>query len=561
MLAQTAERSPDRLAVVSPTGNWTWSELRDAAGVVTARLRDLGVGAGDRVGILADRSREMLAGLVGIMGAGATYVPLDPSYPVPRIRYMVEHSGASAILTHRGLETGFEFGIPVVDLDEESHFVPGEFTSVDPESAAYVIYTSGSTGTPKGVEVPHRAVANFLHAMAERPGLGPEDHLLAVTTVSFDISVLELYLPLLTGARLVIADEKDSRDGRRLAEVIVEEEITVMQATPATWKLLVSAGWNGAPDLRVLCGGEGLPPSLAEELLARTAEVWNMYGPTETTVWSTVQKIESGSPILIGRPIDNTRVYVLDEAQRLLPIGVPGELWIAGDGVAIGYFQQPDLTAERFVPSPFREGERMYRTGDLARWRPDGSLEHLGRLDHQVKVRGFRIELGEVEAALREHSGVRDVVVVARDDRLVAYPILTLDAPSPGDLRRWLADRLPPYMVPSVFVPVREFPLTPNGKVDRKALPDPGWHAADTSRHEPPVGEHEIAVARVWEELLQVPGVGRTDNFFELGGHSLLAMEAVAIMEERIGHQVDPRSLFFRSLAEIASAIPASTDS
>jgi len=561
MLSRTAARSPDAPAVVSSSGDWTWSELRRAAGRVTAELRDLGIGPGDRVGVLAERSREMLAGLVGIMGAGAAYVPLDPSYPENRIRYMVDHSGARAIVSHRGLEAEFHLDLPVVDLDADSGLEPIEFVEVDPESPAYVIYTSGSTGTPKGVEVPHRAVANFLHAMAQRPGLGEEDRLLAVTTISFDISVLELYLPLLTGARLVIADEKDSRDGRRLAHLISDEQITVMQATPATWKLLLGAEWEGSTDLRVLCGGEALPPSLAEELLTRSAELWNMYGPTETTVWSTIEKIEPGEPILVGRPIDNTRVYVLDEERRLLPIGVPGELWIAGDGVATGYFRSPDLTAERFVASPFRADERMYRTGDLARWRSDGRLEHLGRLDHQVKVRGFRIELGEVEAALRAHPDLHDVVVVARDDRLVAYTIPTLDAPSPGDLRRWLGERLPPYMIPSVFIPVQEFPLTPNGKVDRRALPEPGQRVPDPHRHEPPLGAEEIAIAGIWQELLEVPAVGRTDNFFELGGHSLLAMRAVALVEERMGHRVDPRSLFFRSLSEIAHSLSPSTES
>ena len=560
MLANTARRTPDRTAVVSASGEWSWAELHSAAGRVSAALVELGVRPGDRVGILVERSREMLAGLVGIMGAGAAYVPLDPAYPKDRIEYMLEHSEARAVVTHREIQARFDVDLPLVDLDSATLPAPVDFLPVDPEQAAYVIYTSGSTGRPKGVEVPHRAVANFLRSMAARPGLDEADRLLAVTTISFDISVLELYLPLLVGARVVIADEADTRDGRRLSERIAEEEITVMQATPATWKLMVSAGWEGGPDLRVLSGGEALPRELADALLARSGEVWNMYGPTETTVWSTVDRVAPDGPILVGTPIDNTRIYILDDDRQLLPIGVPGELWIAGDGVATGYVHAPTLTAERFADSPFRKGERMYRTGDLARWRRDGRLEHLGRLDHQVKVRGFRIELGEVEAALRAHLGVSDAVVTARDDRLLAYPILTLDAPSPGDLRRWVAERLPPYMVPGVFLPVESYPLTPNGKVDRKALPDPSERFTDREVHEPPAGPDEVAIAAVWQELLEVPKVGRGDNFFELGGHSLLAMEAVALVEERTGHSLDPRAFFFRSLAEIASSIPSSND-
>ncbi len=556
LLDATAERVPDRVAITSPTGEWTYAQLREAAQRITGALIAMDVQPGDRVGILMERSREMLAALVGILGAGATYVPLDPAYPAERIRYMLEDSEAVALVSHRGLERRFGLDTPVLDLDRWTAPPPAPFQPTRPDQAAYVIYTSGSTGKPKGVEVPHGAMVNFLFSMADEPGLGEQDVLLAVTTISFDIAVLELFLPLLVGARVVIAGEDETADGRRLAERLETEGVTLMQATPATWKLMIAGGWSGKRDLRVLCGGEALPQALADDLLGRVAELWNMYGPTETTVWSTVERVRAGEPILIGRPIANTTLYVLDEAQQLVPVGVSGELWIGGDGVANGYVGRPDLTAERFIDSPFRPGERIYRTGDLVRYCADGRLEHLGRLDHQVKVRGYRIELGEIEARLRAHPGVRDAVVVARDERLVAYLIHELDAPTVGELRTWVADSLPPYMMPSFFVPLESFPLTPNGKVDRKQLPDPGQSTPDTTSFEPPTLPNQRIIAEVWAELLAVERIGLTDNFFELGGHSLLAMEAVALVEERTGHRLDPRSLFFRTLGQLAEALP-----
>jgi len=406
------------------------------------------------------------------------------------------------------------------------------------------------------VEVPNRAVVNFLSSMAETPGLGEDDVLLAVTTISFDISVLELYLPLMRGARVVVAGSGEIADGRRLAQRIVSEGVTVMQATPATWKLLLAAGWEGAGKLRALCGGEPLSRVLADELLVRTEELWNMYGPTETTVWSTVERIEDAGPIVIGRPIGNTVLYVLDGELQLLPLGVPGELFIGGEGVASGYLGRPGLTAERFIDSPFRPGDRLYRTGDLVRYHLDGRLEHLGRMDHQVKVRGFRIELGEVESALRSQPHVEDAVVVARDESLVAYLVHAEgEAPSVTDLRRGIGQNLPPYMMPSRFVSLAALPRTPNGKLDRAALPDPGDLSQGRKEHVPPRGPTEEAIAAIWGTLLDIEAVGAEDNFFELGGHSLLAMEAVALVEERLGVPVDPRTLFFKTLRQQAESL------
>ncbi|MEM7417080.1 MAG: amino acid adenylation domain-containing protein, partial [Gemmatimonadota bacterium] len=428
LLQETAAREPKKVAIRSVQGEWTYAELMEQAGRVSAALDAMGVGEGDRVAVVLDRGRQMMAALIGILGTGASYVPVDPAYPESRVRYVLESASVAAAVS-RGDATALVSDVPVLDLEQWTPPAPIAFKTAPASAPAYAIYTSGSTGNPKGVEIPRRAMLNFLFAMRDHPGLGSEDTLLAVTTISFDIAVLELFLPLLVGATVVVASEEETIDGARLASAIEREGVTVMQATPATWKLLLSAGWPGADNLRVLCGGEPLPSSVAEDLLGRVAELWNMYGPTETTVWSTVQRIESADDITIGRPIGNTTLYVLDEDLHPVPRGVPGELWIGGEGVANGYVGRPDLTEERFVTSPFRVRERMYRTGDLVRYRNDGRLEHLGRLDHQVKVRGFRIELGEVEATLRAHEGIRDAVVVATDDRLLAYVVNELDAP------------------------------------------------------------------------------------------------------------------------------------
>lgn len=556
LVADQAARTPDRIALVTDEGSLTYAALLEAAGRVSAALGAMGVEPGDRVVILMERGRDLVPGLLGILGAGAAYVPVDPGYPETRVEFMARQSGAVAVVSHRDLHDRFDLGLPVLDLDRWMPPAPRPFVDVPADSPAYVIYTSGTTGTPKGVAVPHRALANFLTSMAAEPGLSPDDRLLAITTISFDIAVLELYLPLTLGARVVLATERDALDGHRLAGLMDDEDVSVLQATPATWKLLLAAGWEGRKGLRALCGGEPLPPALADRLRPVVGELWNMYGPTEATVWSTLQRVEAGEPILIGRPIANTSVYVVGPGGQPTPVGVPGELWIGGEGVALGYHGRPELTAERFLDAPFHEGEAVYRTGDLVRMRHDGRLEHLGRLDHQVKVRGFRIELGEVESCLRALDGVADAVVAARDDRLVAYLVPQGAEVRSVDLRRWVAGRLPGYMMPSAFVSIDRLPLTPNGKVDRKALPDPQQERGAERAGRPPRGPREELVAAVWASALDLPAVGATDNFFDLGGHSLLAMQVVTDLEERTGMRIDPRALFFLSLAEIATSLP-----
>jgi acyl-coenzyme A synthetase/AMP-(fatty) acid ligase/acyl carrier protein len=398
--------------------------------------------------------------------------------------------------------------------------------------------------------------------MAREPGLGAADRLVAVTTLSFDIAVLELLLPLWVGAQVVLASREQAGDGHALRELIESSAATVMQATPATWRMLIEAGWRGSPGFKALIGGEALPPDLAAQLLERTGELWNMYGPTETTVWSTCWRVQAPQDgISIGRPIANTSVWILDENRQMCPIGVPGEIYIGGEGVTLGYLNRPELTAERFVADPFSEvpGARLYRTGDRGRWRANGLLEHMGRLDFQVKVRGYRIELGEIESALGAHEGVGRCVVITREDepgdvRLVAYVVPRGEMPAAGSLREHLKAGLPDYMVPQHFVQLEAIPLLPNGKIDRKALPRPvdSGHAA-AAGFEAPVTPAEVALARIWSEVLRVDRVSATDNFFDLGGHSLLVMRVIVGMEKEEGLKLNPRQFVFESLRQIAA--------
>src|SRR5690606_2050826 len=510
-----------------------------------------GARRGALVGLAVDRDADMLAALLGILKTGAGYVPLDPGFPAERLAYMADDAGLAALVTQRRHRDRIDLaGRPVLVLDELEQALAAQPATrigrdVDgalPESVAYVIYTSGSTGKPKGVQVPHGAVSNFLVGMQAEPGIKGGDRLLAVTTLSFDIAVLELLLPLSVGAEVVVADRDTASDANALAACLRETGATMMQATPATWRLLLEAGWQGGAGFSALCGGEPMAPDLAQQLLARCEALWNLYGPTETTVWSTCTRIlpgRDGTPdIHIGRPIANTHVWILDERGELCPRGVPGEICIGGEGVALGYLGRPELTAERFVADRYdpaaRRGARVYRTGDRGRWRADGQLEHHGRLDVQVKVRGHRIELGEIEANLAAHPAVARVVVMAREDRpgdvrLVAYGVLNAGhALDEAAMSAYLRDRLPDYMVPQHFVPLPAIPLLPNGKVDRKALPAPqsGPRATDPGRA--PHGETEQRVAGLMAEVLGVPEVGAEDDFFASGGHSLLAARLVS---------------------------------
>ncbi|WP_017905449.1 non-ribosomal peptide synthetase, partial [Pseudomonas asplenii] len=572
----------DAVAVVDEQCSLSYDALNRRANRIAHRLIELGVGPDDRVAICVDRSVDMLAGLLGILKAGAAYVPLDPYFPLDRLSYMLESSAPVAILTQQALLSVLPTGsVPVLLLDPELAAREGFVAQPErnpsradlrnelhPEHLAYVIYTSGSTGRPKGVQISHRALSNFLQSMGREPGLSPQDRLLAVTTISFDIAALELYLTLVNGACVVLASREATMDAQHLQRLLDEQRISVMQATPATWQMLVSGGWTGKQDLRIFCGGEALPRNLARELLARSRELWNLYGPTEATIWACVARVDEqgdSAMVPIGKPMDNTRLYLLDENRQPVPLGVAGELYIAGVQVARGYLNRPDLTAERFLDDPFQDG-RMYRTGDLARYLPDGTVEYLGRNDDQVKIRGFRIELGEIEARLATYPGIKDCVVVAREDqpgdkRLVAYftpqqPETVLETPS---LREHLQAALPDYMVPTAYLQLDALPLTPNRKVDRKALPAPDG-ALFSREYQAPQGKVETVLASLWADLLKVERVGRNDHFFELGGHSLLAVTLIERMRQ-VGLSADVRVLLGQpTLAALAAAVGRSTE-
>ena len=552
-----AARTPDAPALLFEGVEVTYGELNRRANRLAHHLAALGVGAEARVGVLLERGEELVVALLAVLKAGGAYVPLDPAYPAERTGYVLEDAGVRAVITDARLaERAAAPGAAVVRVDADRGAIAARSdgdpaTPASSRNLAYVLYTSGSTGRPKGVMVPHRALVNFLDSMRQKPGLSAGDTLLAVTTVSFDIAGLELFLPLTTGARVALATREDAADGARLRALLAATGATVMQATPATWQMLLDAGWEGTAGLRVLCGGEALPRELAERLLPRCAALWNVYGPTETTIWSTALRVEPGEgPVAIGYPVANTTAHLLDGELRPVPLGAAGELYLGGEGVARGYLRRPDLTAERFVPDPFpREaGARLYRTGDRARRRADGALEFLGRADHQLKVRGHRIEPGEIEAALHRHPAVREAVVVAwngdeRGVRLVAYVGADEGAVTEDALAAHLGELLPEYMVPSIFVLLPALPRTPNGKTDRAALPAPRL-SGQGGEHVPPRTETEQVLAAIWAEVLGVERVGTHDSFFRLGGHSLLATQAVSRVRTRLDVELPVHQIF-----------------
>ncbi|RAM52295.1 MAG: phenylalanine racemase [Hapalosiphonaceae cyanobacterium JJU2] len=591
-----AESSPDRIAVIFADAQnttscrveqkITYQELNNRANQLAHYLQSLHVKPEILVGICMKRSPLLIIGLLAILKAGGSYVPLDPAYPQERLALMLEDSQLPILLTEQSqLEYLPPHQAQVVCLDTDwekiAQYCEDNPTSqVIPDNLAYTIYTSGSTGKPKGVQILHRGVVNFLKSMREVPGLSHEDILVAVTTISFDIAVLELYLPLIVGACVVLVSKEVTSNAELLLQVLRLSNATVMQATPATWRMLLTAGWEGNPKLKILCGGEAISRDLANQLLQRSTSVWNMYGPTETTVWSAVYQVESGdTPVPIGQAIANTQIYLAEPHQnfhndsiKLVPAGEPGELLIGGAGLARGYLNRPELTQTKFIPDPFSEDPeaRLYRTGDLARYRSDGNIEYIGRIDHQVKVRGYRIELGEIEAVLSQHPLVREVVVTVREDvaghkRLVAYIV-----PESGmqklleqntdilQLRTFLSKQLPEYMVPAAFVAITNLPLTPNGKVDRRALP------AIFKQTRPDIETEFVAprtpleekLAQMWIQILGIEEVGVHDNFFELGGNSLLCTQLLSQIRTKLQLKLPLLSLFeVPTIAGIAVAI------
>lgn len=560
LIEHQAFLSPHSIAVTFGEQSLSYGELNARSNQLAHYLRSRGVQSKTLVGVFMERSLDMIVSLLGILKAGGAYVPLDPAYPAERVSFMIADSRMSVMLTRQEeLQKLTGNDVFAICLDRDWKYIAEQSQenlrrSAVPEDLAYVMYTSGSTGRPKGVLVEHRSVVNFLESMRREPGIVQDDILLAVTTLSFDIAGLELYLPLTVGARITIVPREVALDAMKLGDLLFSSRATVMQATPTTWRMLIEAGWEGNPQLKILCGGERLARDLADQLLSRGGSLWNLYGPTETTVWSAVHRVAPGKgPIVIGKAIANTQMYVLDPHLNLVPIGVPGELHIGGIGLARGYLNQPELTAEKFIADPFAStsGSRLYKTGDLVRYLPDGTLEFLGRIDQQVKIRGFRIELGEIETILRRHPDVQESVVVVKEDsagdrRLVAYFVPAREpGPATSDLRACLQQHLPDHMLPSAFVSLTKLPLTPNGKVDRRALPAPEQRRPESdASYDAPRNEIEKRIASIWQEVLNVKQVGRSENFFDLGGHSLLVVRVHSAIRKSFPTNVSMTDMF-----------------
>jgi amino acid adenylation domain-containing protein len=562
LFEEQVERSPDGMAVVYEGQSLTYAQLNVRVNQLARYLKGRGVGPDELVGICVERSLEMVVGLLGILKAGGAYVPLDPNYPADRLAYVLSDAAPAVLLTQGKLREKLpQNSAQVVALDEQwaeiameegdDPIVPG--SDVRSHHLAYVIYTSGSTGKPKGVMVEHRNVTRLFAATQERFGFNGQDVWTLFHSFAFDFSVWELLGALLYGGRVVVVPYLTARSPQEFYRLVCSEGVTVLNQTPSAFAQLIDAQARSPRErhsLRVVIfGGEALELRALRPWVQRNGpdktQLVNMYGITETTVHVTYRRllgeeIESGQGSPIGKPIPDLRACLLDQYQQPVPIGVIGELYIGGDGVARGYLGRPELTAQRFIADPFSDGsERLYRTGDLGRWREDGTIEYLGRNDHQVKIRGFRIELGEIEAQLLHHPQVREAVVLAREDVpgdkcLVAYvvPVIVEDAINVESLREYLNAALPEHMVPSLFVELKSLPLTLNGKLDRRALPAPDLSAYGSQVYEAPQGEVEERLATIWQGLLRVPRVGRRDNFFELGGHSLTASTMIVKVAE-----------------------------
>ena len=583
LVAARIQSRPDALAVTDEVGQThTYGELGRRAAAVCRWLAGAGWGRGDRVAVLLGQGPQAMVAMLGVLSSGLAYVPMDPWYPEARLAAMLDDAGVkgvvtvtqhAALLANRSLPTLF---LDAMDpgagaLSSDQRILP--LQGIRAGDPAYVMYTSGSTGHPKGVVVSHGALANFAQSMRERPGMREDDKVLAVTTPSFDISILEWLLPLAFGAQVVVASAEQSRDGEALAALLRRHGITLMQATPSSWRLLLVSGWQGSPCLKkALVGGEGLPLDVAKDLQARVAEVWNMYGPTETTIWSICGRLAPPTDgVHIGRPIGGTSVWIVDPKGEPCPVGVPGEIWIGGAGLAEGYLNQPAATERSFVKVEAEPGHfcRMYRTGDMGKWRPDGQIECLGRLDRQIKVRGVRIEPGDIEHQLMAWGQFTACAVTAMDDgagaaRLVAYVVpLPGVRPDLAVLRQHLRQHLPDAMVPTHLFVIDTMPLLANGKTDWTRLQNDaiGKLSSEQQHGEEPLPgaaglqtQTQQQLATVWRKVLGVPHVGLDDNFFDLGGHSLLVMQCIGLMESAVGKRVNPRRYVFESLTQLAAS-------
>lgn len=557
LIEKQVRKTPDKIAIDFQGRTITYRKLNKQANQLAHWLQSRQVGPEVLVAICVDRSIEMIIGLLGVLKSGGAYVPLDPEFPPDRLRYMLEDSQPAVLLTQTSLARlldGVDLGIKTFLFDRDAHRLASQPTdnprsTVGPENRAYVIYTSGSTGRPKGCELTHHSVANYIKSMQLSPGYSESDVVAATTTVSFDIAVGELLLPLTVGAQIVLASRATARTPQGVAKLLREKSVTITQGAPTSLRLLIDSGWEGQDNLKIFSAGEALSRDLANDLVRRAPAVWNLYGPTETTVFSTICRVTPGAgPVSIGRPIHNTQIYILDSAT-LKPVapGELGEIFIGGDGLARGYLNKPGVTAERFVRNPIsgQPSPRIYRTGDLGRFLPNGDIQYEGRCDHQIKIHGVRVEPEEIEKPILEFPGVKQCLVVARadttgDKRLVAYIVpRSGETIQPAVLRQHLTTKLPKYLVPSAFVCLSEFPVTFNGKIDRKALPDPEEPVnASSGVAEGPHDDIEYRLVTIWEDLLRVKPVGLRDNFFDLGGHSLLAARLLGRIEQSMGKEL-----------------------
>jgi amino acid adenylation domain-containing protein len=565
-----AARTPHHVAAVFEDVELTYEELNERANQLGNYLHRCGVGGGTIVGICIERSLDMIVGLIGILKAGGAYIPIDPEYPADRIRYILSDSKISQVVTsERCLQLLPEnANVKLVLPDRDQVAISRESKrnlsmKLSGAALAYVIYTSGSTGKPKGVMVEQSSLVNLLRSMTEKLQFTSDARLLSVTTFSFDIFYLELYMPLLKGAKVILASRASAMDGYLLRAMISAHQPSYMQATPATWQLLLDSGWQNHERVVIMSGGEAIKTGLKDALTKLSDQkVWNLFGPTETTIWSIIKALRPDEEVVIGKPIHNTKVYIVDEHMRLLPKGVKGELCIGGDGVGRGYLNKAELTQEKFVKDPFNDnsGSRLYKTGDLARWLPNGDIEYLDRKDNQVKIRGYRVELGEIENVLQESPWVSKNAVVAKEDasgikRLIAY-IVPQAGYTKEKIREYLESKLPDYMVPSLLMEVSEIPLTPNGKIDRKSLPDPGSLQPVIDAKALPRNPVELTLMTIWKNALSVTQLGIHDNFFELGGHSLLAMRVVAAVRKEMDIDLALKELFDRpSIAALANLL------
>ncbi|QQS35339.1 MAG: amino acid adenylation domain-containing protein [Ignavibacteriales bacterium] len=568
LVKEQIKKSPGAAAIIFGSTAISYSQLSVEIDKMSTLFKNEGIKKGDRVGVSVNRSAEMVVVLLSLMRMGATYIPLDPGFPQNRLRFIVEDSKCSHLVIENSTRSLYDYyNGTLINLENYKKVEAFEFKDepVSEDSVVYILYTSGSTGNPKGVQIIHKSLVNFLQSMQNVPGLTKDDSLLAITTLSFDISGLELFLPLITGAQLVIASKAEALDGRMLLSLL-KKNITVMQATPSTWRLLIESGWNEKLNLKALCGGEALTRELADKLLERVDSLWNMYGPTETTIWSSCAKVEPGKENLhLGRPIANTKFYIADKNNHFCAPGVPGELLIGGDGLSIGYLNRDDLTKEKFINNPFDKNQNslVYRTGDLVKLTVDKKLEFLGRIDHQVKIRGFRIELGEIENVITQHPHVKEAVVTAYqngkiDKRLAAYFISGSGVEiNQSDLRNFISEKLPDYMIPSFFVQLEKFPLTPNAKIDRKALPLPENEKADKEdEFVSPRNTLEMQLAEIWKQVLEINQVSINDNFFEIGGHSILAAQMFNELEKLTGIRLPLVTLFeHQTISELAKLV------